>query len=1522
MERTEQNMIENKRAENTGLYDPSFEHDNCGIGAVVNIKGIKTHDTVNNALKIVENLEHRAGKDAEGKTGDGVGILLQISHKFFTKALAELGYDLGKEGDYGIGMFFFPQKELARKQAMKMFEVIVEKEGLEFICWREVPTTPGILGKKAIDVMPCIMQAFIRRPETVKAGMDFDRKLYFVRRIFEESNDDTYVPSLSSKTIVYKGMFLVGELRKFYNDLQDPDYESAIGLVHSRFSTNTTPSWLRAHPYRYLCHNGEINTIRGNEDKMIAREETMESTIMQDEMYKVMPVLDPDGSDSARLDNCLEFLVLNGIPLPMAVMITIPEPWENDRAMSQEKKDFYQYYATMMEPWDGPASILFTDGELMGAVLDRNGLRPSRYYITDDDYLVLSSEVGVLDVDPSKIVKKDRLRPGKMLLVDTVNGRLISDEEIKEKYALAKPYGEWVDSNLVHLADLKIPNIRVQEYTDEERARLQKAFGYTYEDFKNTIYPMAEKGAEAISAMGTDTPLAVLSNSHKPLFNFFKQLFAQVTNPPIDAIREEVVTSTSVYLGKDGNILEEKPENCHVLKINHPILTNTDLLKIKNMNVPGLKVATLPILYYKNTSMEKALDRLFIEADKLYRDGVNILILSDRGVDENHVAIPSLLAVSAMQKHLVRTKKRTAVAIILESADPRNVHHFATLLGYGACAVNPYLAIETIKQMVDSHLLNKDFNAAVDDYNSAICHGIVKIASKMGVSTIQSYMGSQIFECIGLSKDVVDRYFTNTVSRVGGSGIKEFEKTVDDLHSSAFDPLGLNTNLALTSIGAHKFRSGKEEHLYNPVTIHLLQEATRRGDYKLFKQYTAALHDEQKPFHLRGLMDFKFADKPVPLDEVEPASEIVKRFKTGAMSYGSISQEAHECMAIAMNELGGKSNSGEGGESIERLTIGKDGKNRCSAIKQVASGRFGVTSRYLVSAKEIQIKMAQGAKPGEGGHLPGGKVYPWIAKTRLSTPGVSLISPPPHHDIYSIEDLAQLIYDCKNANRDARISVKLVSEAGVGTVAAGVAKAGAQVILISGYDGGTGAAPNNSIHYAGLPWELGLAETHQTLIMNDLRNKVILEADGKLMTGRDVAIAAMLGAEEFGFATAPLVTMGCVMMRVCNLDTCPVGIATQNPELRKRFRGKPEYVKNFMLFIAEELREYMSKLGVRTVDELVGRSDLLMSSDRADERNVILDKIINNPYIDMPQNKVKYHEKNVYDFQLEKTVDMRILMKKLGPALEKGQKKSVELDVVNTDRSVGTIFGSEITKKYGESLDEDTYIVKCNGAGGQSFGAFIPNGLTLELVGDSNDYFGKGLSGGKLIVYPPRSVKYKHEDNIIIGNVALYGATSGKAFINGVAGERFAVRNSGATAVVEGVGDHGCEYMTGGKVVVLGTTGKNFAAGMSGGIAYVLDMGNDLYKRLNKEMISIEAVTDKYEVSELKQLIMDHVNYTNSEIGKRILEDFEGYLPKFKKIIPKDYKKMMNMIVAFEEKGLSREKAAIEAFYKVKNGGK
>mgnify|MGYP000771428161 CR=1 FL=1 len=1055
------------------------------------------------------------------------------------------------------------------------------------------------------------------------------------------------------------------------------------------------------------------------------------------------------------------------------------------------------------------------------------------------------------------------------------------------------------------------------ELSNEERSRLQKAFGYTYEEFKTAILPMAQNGAEAIAAMGDDTPLAVLSNQKLPLFNYFHQLFAQVTNPPIDAIREEIVTSTTVYLGRDGNILEEKPENCRVLRINNPILTNTDMLKIKNLNTENLKAAVVPITYYKNTSLEKAIDRIFVEADKFFRDGANILILSDRGVDENHVAIPSLLAVSAMQQHLVRTKKRTSVALVIESAEPREVHHFATLLGYGACAINPYLAIDTIKDMVDTHFLNKDFYAAVNDYNSAVLHGIVKIASKMGISTVQSYQGSQIFEAVGLSEEFVKKYFTNTVSRVGGIGIKDIQRHVEELHNSAFDPLGLYTNLSLESIGSHKMRSGKEEHLYNPNTIHLLQQATWTDNYDLFKQYSAAIDDEEKAFHLRGLMEFNYPENGgIPIDQVEPVDSIVKRFKTGAMSYGSISQEAHECMAIAMNRLGGKSNSGEGGESLERMRGSKDGVNRCSAIKQVASGRFGVTSEYLTSAKEIQIKMAQGAKPGEGGHLPGKKVYPWIAKTRLSTPGVSLISPPPHHDIYSIEDLEQLIFDLKNANRDARISVKLVSEAGVGTVAAGVAKAGAQVVLISGYDGGTGAAPSSSIHNAGLPWELGLAETHQTLIMNGLRNKVRIETDGKLMSGKDVAIAACLGAEEFGFATAPLVTMGCVMMRVCNLDTCPAGIATQNPELRKRFAGKPEYVENFMRFIAEELREYMAKLGVRTVDELVGRSDFLKVRGDLSEREAKLDlsNILNNPFAGTKQ-KVIFDPKQVYDFELDKTKDITEFLKQLKPALDKKQKRMIDTEVTNVNRSLGTIFGSEITKKYDDTLDEDTFIIKCSGAGGQSFGAFIPKGLTLELVGDSNDYFGKGLSGGKLIVYPPAGVNFKKDENIIIGNVALYGATSGKAFINGVAGERFCVRNSGATAVVEGVGDHGCEYMTGGRVVILGKTGKNFAAGMSGGIAYVLDEDNDLYMRTNKSMVFSEEVTNKYDVLELKEMIKEHVTLTNSEKGKEILDHFSEYLPKFKKVIPYDYNRMQMAIVQMEEKGLNAEQAQIEAFY-------
>jgi len=1291
-----------------GLYDPQFEHDACGIGAVVDIKGRKSHQTVSDALSIVERLEHRAGKDAEGKTGDGVGIMLQISHKFFSKVADELNISLGNEREYGVGMFFFPQNEHLRAQAMKLFELVTRKEGLEFLAWRRVPVDPDAVGQKARDCMPSIWQCFIKKPARVSKGIDFDRRLYIIRRVFEQASNGTYVPSLSSRTIVYKGMFLVHDLRLFYLDLQDEDYESAIGMVHSRFSTNTNPSWMRAHPNRFILHNGEINTIKGNTDAMLAREESIESPILQDDMNKILPIINTSGSDSAMLDNALEFMVMNGMDLPLAVMITIPEPWENNKNISQKKRDFYQYYATMLEPWDGPAAILFSDGDVVGAVLDRNGLRPSRYYITKDGRMILSSEVGVLPCAPDNILMKDRLRPGKMLLVDTVKGEVVDDEKLKEYYASREPYGEWIDRNLVRLKDLKIPNIKVPSYTGEELTRLQKVFGYKYEEIKELILPMARAGAEPSGAMGTDTPLAVLSDQHPPLFNYFKQRFAQVTNPPIDAIREKVVTSTSVYVGAHGNLLEDKPENCKVLKVQNPILTSTDLLKIKHMNVPGFKTATVSINYYKNTSLEKAIDRVFLEVDRAYKDGANIIILSDRDIDEYHVSIPSLLAVSAVSQYLIRTKKSTAMALILESAEPHEVHHFATLLGYGA-----------------------------------------------------------------------------------------------------------------------------------------------------------------------------------------------------------LSSEAHETIAIALNRLGGRSNTGEGGEPEERYQSESNSK-----IKQVASARFGVTSKYLVSAEEIQIKLAQGAKPGEGGNLPGAKVYPWIAKTRHSTTGVGLISPPPHHDIYSIEDLAELIYDLKNANRHANINVKLVSEAGVGTIAAGVAKGGAQVILVSGYDGGTGAAPRTSIKNAGLPWELGIAETHQTLILNGLRSRVRIESDSKLLSGRDVAISCMLGAEEFGFGTSLLMCEGCVMMRVCNLDTCPMGICTQNPELRKRFKGKPEYIINYLTFVAQELREYMAKLGVRTIDELVGRTDLLhvkpsAAGSRAAKMN--LDCILHNPAI--ANSNVHFVPADTYDFHLENTLDMKVLMKKF--KLGSKAPQSVRLEVSNTDRALGAIFGSEITRKYGSSLPDDVYTAECIGAGGQSFGAFIPKGLTLSLTGDCNDYMGKGLSGGKIIVRPPDGIGYKPEENIITGNVALYGATSGKAFVSGVAGERFCVRNSGATAVVEGVGDHGCEYMTGGTVVVLGQTGKNFAAGMTGGVAYVLDENWDFYQRVNKETVSLEPVEHKYDVAALKELIREHVEATGSPRGKEILDNFSEYLPKFKKVLPYDYDRMLRIIASMEERGLDGEQAQIEAFYAV-----
>ncbi len=1500
-----------------GLYDPSFEHDNCGVGAVVQIDGVASHQIVDDALKIVEKLEHRAGKDAEGKTGDGVGILLQLPHRLFAAEAERLGFPLHQPGDYGVGMFFLPENTLQRSAAKKMFEIILEKEGLRLLGWRQVPVVPGILGHKARAKMPCIEQAFVARPADAAQGLEFERRLYVARRVFEQAADNTYVASLSSRTVVYKGMFLVGQLRRFYPDLQNPLCESALACVHSRFSTNTDPSWERAHPNRVILHNGEINTIRGNVDRMLAREETMHSPVWEKDIDKVFPVVNVNGSDSAMLDNTLEFLMMSGIDLPLAVMMTIPEPWRNDQAMSRQRRDLYHYYSTMMEPWDGPASIVFTDGAVLGAVLDRNGLRPSRYYVTDDRRVILSSEVGVLEIDPAHILKKSRLEPGRMLLVDTRAKRIIGDGEIKEHYAAREPYGEWLDRSLVLLKDLSIPNKKVETGSPEQRARLMKAFGYTYEDLMTAILPMARDGAEQTASMGIDIPLAVLSEHEQPLFNYFKQLFAQVTNPPIDAIREEVVTDTTVYVGDDGNLLADSAENCRVIEIHNPILTSVDLMKIRNMKQPGFCVETISLLYYKNTSLKRALDQLFVAADRAYKNGANILILSDRGVDEYHVAIPSLLAVSAMEQYLVRTKKRTAVSVILESAEPRDVHHFATLLGYGARAINPYLAQEAIGDLIEQGLLDKDFHAAVDDYNAAVLHGIVKIASKMGISTIQSYQSAQIFEAVGIAKEVVDAYFTNTVSRVGGIGLKEIEALVDHNHTKAFDPLGLSSDRTLDSLGAHKARAHQEDHMYNPQTIHLLQLATRTGDYSIFQQYSALVDDETKPHTLRGLLEMKYLPEPIPLEEVESVDEIVKRFKTGAMSYGSISQEAHECLALAMNALGGKSNSGEGGERPERLQ-----SDRSSAIKQVASARFGVTSEYLVSAKELQIKMAQGAKPGEGGHLPAKKVYPWIAKTRHSTPGVTLISPPPHHDIYSIEDLAQLIFDLKNANRQARISVKLVSEAGVGTIAAGVAKAGAQVVLISGYDGGTGAAPRTSIHNAGLPWELGLAEAHQTLMQNDLRSRVVLETDGKLMTGRDVAIACMLGAEEFGFATAPLVTMGCVMMRVCNLDTCPVGVATQNPRLRKRFAGKPEYVINFMRFVAQNLREHMAKLGVRTVEELVGRTDLLAMREHAvNERaaTVDLSAILNNPYVSSGK-KQHFDPADVYDFHLEKTLDLSVLEPQLKESLKTGGHCELSVGVSSTDRAVGTLLGSDITRQHGGSLPDGTFVVHCTGGGGQSFGAFIPKGLTLELTGDVNDYLGKGLSGGTIIVRPPKESRFDPGENIIAGNVALYGATSGSAFICGVAGERFAVRNSGAAAVVEGVGDHGCEYMTGGRVVVLGRTGKNFAAGMSGGIAYVWDEARDLYLRVNKQLVSIEPVAEKHDVEELKSLLQAHYSATGSARAAQVLAHFEENLKNFKKILPHDYDNMLRSIAQFTERGLTQDEAEIEAFYAMTGG--
>ena len=1479
-----------------------IEHDACGIGTVVQIDGKQSYDVVDKALHIVEKLEHRAGKDASGKVGDGVGILLQISDDFFKTTLKKDNIKLPEH--YGIGMFFLPRNKLLLNQHKKMFEKIVKQEGCTFITWRKVPCNESILGQKAKDCMPNIYQAFIERPQNISSDVDFDKVLYVIRREFEKSCKETYIASLSSRTIVYKGMFLVSQLRNFYLDLQDKNYKSAIAIVHSRFSTNTTPSWQRAHPNRFIAHNGEINTIRANVNKMLAREESMHSEFLDKNSSKILPIINTSGSDSAMLDNALEFLVMNGMPLEKAVMILIPEPWKH-QDMDQKKKDFYHYYATMMEPWDGPAAILFSDGEKVGAVLDRNGLRPSRYYLTSDNMLILSSEVGVLDIDEKKIVKKSRLEPGKMLLVDTKKKELIEDYDLKNEYASSNPYGEWLDTYLLHLKDLPAPDKKTHIHSQHERDILYKIFGYTYEDVKDIILPMARVKLEPTSAMGTDIPLAIYSKNHLSLFHYFKQLFAQVTNPPIDSLREEVVTDTTIYIGSDGNLLKDKSDNCTVLEVNNPILTSRDMDKIRQLNQTGFKNETISLLFYRSTSLKEALDNLFIECDKAYRNGANILILSDKGVDEGHMAIPSLLAVSALEQHLVKTKKKTDVSIIVESGEPRDVHQFATLLGYGATAIYPYLAHECIEEMIQLNMLDKEVNIAIDDYNEAILKGIVKIAAKMGISTLQSYQGAQIFEAIGISKDVIDTYFTNTISEVEGITLEDIEKDLIYHHDRAYDPLGLTTDTSLDSIGFHKLRKGdgKEDHLYSPETIVKLQRATQTNDYDLFKEYSNELNSNRQKHHLRSQLHFKKTRNSIPLSEVESEYEIVKRFKTGAMSYGSISEEAHTCMAIAMNRLGGKSNSGEGGEKPERL-----GTEKNSAIKQVASGRFGVTEEYLVSAKEIQIKMAQGAKPGEGGHLPGKKVYPWIAKTRYSTPGVSLISPPPHHDIYSIEDLAQLIYDLKNANPQARISVKLVSEAGVGTIASGVAKAGATVVLISGYDGGTGAAAQSSIHHAGLPWELGLAQAHQNLVENGLRSRVLIETDGKLMTGKDVAIACLLGAEEFGFATAPLVTMGCMMMRVCNLDTCPFGVATQNQKLRKRFKGKPEYVMNFMLFIARELREIMADLGYHTIDEMVGHTDNLEVDEDAnmDYSNILME----------PHN-IHYQPKDTFNFELEKTVDMKTLLPKFEPYFNEKKPHSETISISSTDRTVGTILSNAVTKQFNNTLKDDMYTVHCNGGAGQSFGAFAQKGITLDVHGDANDYFGKGLSGGKLIIQPKEEAQFKPNENVIIGNVALYGATSGEAYIRGMAGERFAVRNSGAKAVVEGVGDHGLEYMTGGTVVILGQTGKNLAAGMSGGVAYVYDPNHDLYTRLNKQLVNTYEVTGKADKEVLEELLNKHYTYTDSDVAKKILSNLDEELSNFKKIVPKDYEKITTLIQDLKTKGYHEDEASLMAFEQV-----
>jgi glutamate synthase (ferredoxin) len=1509
-----------------GLYDPAHEHDACGVGFVCNIKGQKSHTIVRQALQILVNLSHRGACGCEPNTGDGAGILMQIPHGFLQEACRKAKIPLPGAREYGVGMIYLPQNARDRAKCERLFGEIVESEGQTVLGWRTVPTNNASLGNWARQSEPVVRQVFIGRNGKLADDQAFERKLYVIRKLAEKGirysgikgGEQFYIPSLSHRTIIYKGMLMPDQVSPFYADLGHPAMASAIALVHSRFSTNTFPSWERSHPYRYIAHNGEINTLRGNINWMVARQAMLESDLFGADIKKLFPIINEDGSDSAMFDNVLEFLVLAGRSLPHAVMMMIPEPWAGHESMSDAKKAFYEYHACLMEPWDGPASIAFTDGVKIGAVLDRNGLRPSRYYVTKDDLVVMASEVGVLDIPPDRVLQKGRLQPGRMFLIDTELGRIVADEEIKNQVATAQPYREWLNQHLVPIEALPAAPIVAPDH--KTVVQRQQAFGYTFEDLRIVMLPMARDGVQPLGSMGTDTPLAVLSNKPQLLYNYFKQLFAQVTNPPIDSIREEIVTSSDTTLGPEGNLLHPTPESCANIKIKSPILSNEEFEKLRHCTRPNFKPVTLPILFpaaEAGQGLERALDKLCADVTAAIQAGKTFIILSDRGVSKELAPIPALLAVSAVNHHMIRTGTRTRASLLLESGEPREVHHFALLLGYGVGAINPYLAFETLDDMIRQGILTGvDHQHAVKNYLKAAAKGVVKTMAKMGISTIQSYRGAQIFEAVGLNSAVVDKYFTWTATRIEGVGIEEIAQEVLARHWHAFPDRQVNGEV-LEAGGQYQWRQDGEYHLFNPETVHKLQWSVRTGNYKVFQEYSALVNHQAKHLAtLRGLFELKLAPEPIPLEEVEPVESILKRFKSGAMSYGSISKEAHEALAIAMNRIGGKSNTGEGGEDPERyIWTNENGDSKNSAIKQVASGRFGVTALYLTQAKELQIKMAQGAKPGEGGELPGTKVYPWIAKTRGTTAGVGLISPPPHHDIYSIEDLAELIHDLKNANRNARISVKLVAEVGVGTVAAGVAKAHADVVLISGHDGGTGASPLSSIKHAGAPWELGLAETHQTLVLNNLRSRIVVETDGQLKTGRDVVIAALLGAEEFGFATAPLVALGCILMRVCHLNTCPVGVATQDPRLRAKFTGDPAHVVNFMRFIAQEVRELMAQLGFRTLNEMIGRTDKLEMQSAIDHwkaKGLDFAKIFYQPNV--PRDVGRYCQM-AQDHGLDKSLDLQVLLDICKPAIERGQKVQATLPIKNVNRVVGTITGNEITKRHGaKGLPDDTIRLNFQGSAGQSFGAFVPRGMTLTLEGDANDYLGKGLSGGKIIVYPPAGSTFVPEENIIIGNVAFYGATAGEAYVRGVAGERFCVRNSGVTAVVEGVGDHGCEYMTGGRVVILGATGRNFAAGMSGGVAYVLDEAGNFATRCNLQMVGLEKLTDADEIEELRQMLVRHGDSTKSTRAWKLLSDWPAGVPKFVKVLPKDYKRVLEALKRAEAAGLSGDEAINLAF--------